>query len=257
MLTHSGGSVDDNPAGARLQFVDLDNSPVQSLEISPLNFQAPVIPPAGAQILVVARQTNGTEGLFLLSQEGEPMVKLGDVEGRVAFDYSPSGRYLAMVIGPELQGVHVGRLVIMDLVDPQNPKRLPSIAEDVAAFWWSPISDELIYLKPGLVPDNLTQPIRNNVQGDVNVRLEVHLYSLADETHDLLTRFEPTQEFFRILPYYDQYQRSATLWSPDGSHIVYPALLQGEQGGIFVLVANPGSTPLQIGEGILAFWSWR
>lgn len=256
-LAHIGGSVDRNPKGARLQFVSLGASVPEALVFSPLNFQAPVLSPTGDQILVVGRSRIGTDGLFLLSLQGEVLARLGAVEGRVAFDYSPSGRYLAVVTGPEVEGVHIGNLIVVDLVDPGDPHTLPSIAEDVAAFWWSPTQDRLVYLVPGFVPDNYTQPVSFGAQGDFSLRIQAQIYDVTQDRSYALTSFVPTKEFFRILPYYDQYQRSSTIWSPDGSHIVYSASLNGREPGIFIIDADGGRPPIPVGEGVLAFWSFE
>jgi Tol biopolymer transport system component len=257
MLAHIGGSIESNPEGARLRFVGLEYSEQVDLGISPLNFQAPVLSPTGKQILVVGRTESVSDGLFLLSSEGELLAKLGDTEGRVAFDYSPSGRYLALVMGSEIEGVHVGKLVVMDLVNLQNPRTLPPVAHNIAAFWWSPTEDRLLYFVPNLVPENLTQPVHYGAQGDVDIRIQANIYDPIEDNSYLLMNFTPTQEFFRIMPYYDQYQRSATIWSPEGSHIVYCAALSGRHPGIFVIEADGMKAPIQVGEGLLGFWSFR
>ncbi len=257
VLSHVGGSVDFNPNGAHLRLVRLGEMTSVELAISPLNFQAPVFTPDGKRILVVGRQDSGNSGLYLLSRKGDVLVKLGEVEGRVAFDFSPSGRYLAVVSGPEVEGVHLGDLVIMDLADPIDPRTLPVIAEDVAAFWWSPVEDRLIYFSPNVVREDFTQPVRFERQGELTLRLEGHIHDMQTGQGYMLMAFKPTPEFFRILPYYDQYQRSATIWSPDGSQVVYAASLNGDFSGIFMIDVDGGQSPEQVGEGKLAFWSFR
>jgi TolB protein len=257
LLAHVGGSVDANPDNARLQFVATAQSTPVSVELSPLDFQAPVITKMGDQILVVGRQAPDSDGLYLLTLEGEVIEKIDEIEGRVAFDFSPSGRYLAYVSGPEVEGVHIGRLVVIDLLDPQGPRQLTPVNESVAAFWWSPTEDRLLYFEPTLVPETFTQPVSLRSQDDASLRLRGHIYETGKEEAYPLVTFMPTQEFFRILPYYDQYQRSATIWSPDGRYIVYPAALSDRPPGIFILNVSGDSPPIQVGVGILAFWSFR
>jgi hypothetical protein len=257
MLAHIGGSIENNPEGAGLRFVGSESSKRKDLRISPLDFQAPVLSPTQDQILVVGRTDSVSDGLLLLSLEGELLVKLGDTEGRVAFDYSPSGRYLALVTGTEIEGIHIGKLIVMDLLDLQNTRTHPKVAQNVAAFWWSPTEDRLLYFTPSLVPGNLTQPVRYSAQDDVNIRIQANIYDARMDSSYPLMSFAPTQEFFRILPYYDQYQRSATIWSPDGSYIVYSESFNGRRAGIFIINANGGKVPIQVGEGIHAFWSFR
>lgn len=257
LLAHSGGSVEWNPDVARLQFVEGGQNNAIDLGFSPLNFQAPLLSPTGEELIVAGRSKTGESGLFMLSLEGEVLAKLGTAEVRFAFDFSPSGRFLAIVSGPESDGFQLGNLTVVDLDDPGDLTTSPVIAEDVAAFWWAPGDDRLLYFMPGVLPENFAQPISFGNQGDGNLRVQASVYDSVTESSYPLMLFEPTRDFFRLLPYYDQYQRSATIWSPDGSHVVYSAVLTGREPGIFIIDVDGGTAPIEVGKGTIAFWSFR
>ncbi len=257
LFAHIGGSVDSNPEAARLQFVDPVSSPPSRVSFSPLSFQAPALLEQEGQLAVVGRVDQEAEGLYTLSFDGEVLIKVADTEGKVAFDFSPSGQYLAMVSGPDIPGFHVGKLVVMDLGDPQGPRMLPVVDDAVAAFWWSPTEDRLLYLEPWLAPEIDTQSVSFRSQEDATLRFRAQIYDPQVDQSEPLVTFKPTQEFIRVLRYYDQYSRSASLWSPDGSHIVFSAVESENGSGIFVLDVEGKDPPFQVGEGILAYWSGR
>ena len=68
-----------------------------------------------------------------------------------------------------------------------------------------------------------------------------------------LTTFTPTGSFLNLLPFFDQYHRSMTLWSPDSRKMVIAA--NDKQGpGIYVIDTQTG-TSTRIASGDLASWS--
>ena len=81
------------------------------------------------------------------------------------------------------------------------------------------------------------------------------MYDLQSGDIKQVAAFEP-QIFKQVLPFFDQYQRSGTIWSPDSKNLVLSALDNSGSPGI--LVAGIDGGPLQkIADGDLAFWSWK
>ena len=73
----------------------------------------------------------------------------------------------------------------------------------------------------------------------------------------LIARFPPSRGFFDVLPFFDQYQRSSTIWSPDSRFISFTALTDQGTPGIFVARADGNIKPRFIASGDEAFWSSR
>jgi hypothetical protein len=59
------------------------------------------------------------------------------------------------------------------------------------------------------------------------------------------------------VPFYDQYLRSSTIWSPDGRRIVVDSIDQDGSAGIYVISADEPSPPRRVADGVLPFWSPR
>jgi hypothetical protein len=174
----------------------------------------------------------------------------------MAFDWSASGNYVAYVTGGILGGNLVGDLTVLDVSDPRDPRRIETSAHGVLAFWWSPATDHLAYFVPTPAEDNPDQLISTHQQDD---ELLFGIYVFDPETGDteLRTRFRPTRDLLQILPFYDQYQRSITFWSPDGEEFVYANEGQDGEAGIFVVSATAPSAPRRIATGRFAVWSWE
>jgi hypothetical protein len=75
------------------------------------------------------------------------------------------------------------------------------------------------------------------------------------ESRELFT-YRPTQQFLSVLPYFDQYHQSATIWSPDNNNLVLSFLSQSGPG-IAVVAASGNLEPRMLAQGYLAFWSWE
>ena len=61
----------------------------------------------------------------------------------------------------------------------------------------------------------------------------------------------------RVVPVFDQYQRSHTIWSPDSTHIVVNGVTADNRPGIFVVSADGETPPRLVALGTLPFWSWQ
>jgi hypothetical protein len=73
----------------------------------------------------------------------------------------------------------------------------------------------------------------------------------------LIARFPPSKGFFSVLPFFDQYQRSSTVWSPDSRFIGFTALTDQGASGLFVARADGNIKPRFLASGDDAFWSSR
>ena len=129
--------------------------------------------------------------------------------------------------------------------------------KDVMAFFWSPNSKKLAYFKPFMT--NTASEGGTDTSGQAQQRLLLQLNVLdvvSGESHELFT-FRPTDQFAAVLPYFDQYHQSTTIWSPDSNNLVLSFLTTENKPGIAIVAASGQLEPRLLAEGYLAFWSWK
>ncbi len=251
IVIHTGGAAADNPA-ARLAFHSM-NKPYRSLEVDllPSTFQAPAWSPKG-KVIALAVETDAGEALVLHDRgSGKPRT-LTAIVGPVAFAWSPDGSRLAYTVPAQDGSSQVNSDLF--IMDPSRPKEAKLLATaTIAGFFWSPDGRQLAIFEPvstgpgGVSFDLVQQP------STLNLDLQVIDLDTGDARH--LTTFIPSESFLNLLPYFDQYHRSMTLWSPDSRKMVIAAD-NGQGAGIYVIDTLAG-TSTRIASGDLAFWSWK
>jgi Tol biopolymer transport system component len=254
LISHVGGSVAFNPDGAYLSFFNPER---KDIDLAPLSFQAPAYSPDGERILVVSRPRPESDSLLMLNAEGEIFQEVDQVEGRTSFAWSPDGSHFAVVEGPDLGSVQIGRLSLFQLGDDGVAELTKNIAEAIIAFWWSPDGRQIAYFVPVLSPPDLTQPVVMNRQDDNELFLQLFVYDLERDTSRRLSSFRPSAELLRIMSYFDQYQRSSTIWSTDSQMITFASLGQDGAEMIFVVSASGDEVPQRVTQGQIAYWMRR
>src|SRR6185436_16900956 len=109
-----------------------------------------------------------------------------------SFAWSPDSQLIAFIEGDrEITAGTLGKLHAVELETGEDFFQ----AEDVYAFFWSPNSRRLAYLKPRLVEgETADQQV---------LLLELHMLdTVSGETKQLFT-FQPTNQFSAVLPYFD------------------------------------------------------
>ena len=273
MFTHVGGTRQDNE-NARLAFLSLHStqSPPtpQTLQALPGAFQAPQWSHDGK--VLFSAQNGDTQDIALTDTQGGAATKLATYQGRASFAMSPDGTRVAyMVTDANMRVPHYGPLRVVN-ADGQDVRLVSS--ENALAFQWSPDSKKIAFLTVTLgnnqqnlyerapqfasnVPQPIvTAPIKNQ-DGQSQLQFNWKVWdSATDETY-LAASFVPTRSFLNVLPYFDQYANSSTFWSPDSQALVYTMLENADSGSIWIADAK-GQTPVKkIGDGVLAFWSWK
>jgi TolB protein len=196
-------------------------------------------------------------GLFHIGLEGstqrllltdEDTRSLGEVRGRVIFTATHDGSRVAMASFSDQDGVSVaarpGWLTQTEPVLPSNRLIVLDVAagewetvtaEPVAAFFWSPDGSRLLTLG----------------RGDRELSVE---WSVWDGELTGYGSFVPSPSFLQnLVPFFDQYAQSFTLWSPDGGSFAYPAATDGDPG-IWVQDVD-GGEPTRIIDGSWVSWS--
>jgi Tol biopolymer transport system component len=256
LLAHAGGSAAASPVEARVTRFDEVPGDGRPLALRPLSFQAPAFAPEGQRALVAASVVGGDSGLLLLDPEGRPLERVAQVGRTVAFAWAPSGSWAAFVEQSHILDARFGELMLLDLTTAGSARLVPSGLESVAAFFWSPVDDRLLAIVPVLAPHE-DNPLVSYARQGVAWRLRLYLIEPPQGQPVLLTEIEPTDDFLSLLPFYDQYQRSSRLWSPDGRWMVLPIVDQQGDRWIARLAIGETFELVRLVKGDLAFWSFE
>jgi TolB protein len=264
LFLHIGGSTRD-VSEARLALLGRDSAnPPQALKASPASFQAPHYSPDGTKILYAATNGSADDALFLADAQGGNARSIATFRGSVGFAWSPDGKKIASLVTPEDAALpNLGPIWVSD-ADGSNRQQL--ITEDTLAFYWSPDSQQIAYLTL-VQPGNSTSSLHKKYdvstglaaprsQSD-QVKLGWRVMNIADKRVRTIAAFDPTPEFLQVLPYFDQYARSLTFWSPDSHQFVYTQSEGSDLGSVWVADVAGSAAPQRIGDGTIAVWSWK
>jgi Tol biopolymer transport system component len=253
ILTHTGGASAFS-AQAQMALIDFfGEKDEEVLELKPTDFRAPAWSPDGTHLLIAVENEEGVQSLVLADRGGNDENILAEFIGSIAFEWSPDGRRVAYVSGGS--GFQPGSVAGLTIVDLDNPDQSGFVNADVVTFFWSPDSRKIAYVIPEL---NSSPDVVNwNLQNNQGITLSLYVYDLASKKSKRISIFNPTNEFINIVPFFDQYQRSMTIWSPDSQNIVISAYDREGNAGIYVLDAVGEEKPLFLDGGLSAVWSWR
>jgi TolB protein len=172
--------------------------------------------------------------------------------------FQPGGDILAVDAAVERQREPVAfPLGPLRLVAPDGT--ITTLVDDpVVAFYWSPDGSTIAALRLVTAPGS-TQAVRDGIvlaAATPPPAAEVHLAFVAVPTgkvlSDRVVRLG-TEYVSTILPYFDQYAMSHSVWSPDGSAIVLP--LERDDGSPVIGVLAVDGDDRSIGPGIHATWA--
>lgn len=210
-----------------LGFVDLDGNRTP-LTTEGGMFQAPQFLDDGR--LLVA--TGGDfQGVALSEESGEPVL-IAPTTGATFFSASSNGAMLAYT--DTANAPILGSLSVMPL-DGGDPQRITD-DDAVVSFEWSPSGDQLLFM---------------TVNAEGTALIPQIWESGSVETYEELL---PTQEMInQYLPFWDQYSRVLTLWSPDGASFVLP--VDGENGGNIVIYNVESGETTRVSGGRFASWA--
>lgn len=257
MIVHAGSATTSSPPHLAFLSVDPASDTVteHGLEATPAAFQAPAWSPNGNRI-AMARSTDDKNEIIVTDATGENPQAVGTFTQKTAFAWSSDGSRLAYIDGEHQ--IEAGAIGPLHVVDMETSEEIVKEG-NVIAFFWSPSGEELAYF---ILMQAQTEGSSSGESGGSGQAAPQYILNLqvldvtSGESHELFT-YRPTQQFLSLLPYFDQYHQSATIWSPDNNNLVLSFLSQSGTPGIAVVAASGKLEPRILAEGFLAFWSWE
>ncbi|MFP4549493.1 MAG: TolB family protein [Spirochaetales bacterium] len=240
LLVHVGTPARDSSLALQSVAKATDELPeTDRLELEAGFFQSPAYAPDGRSIAVVLEGSDGETGIHLLDPMGNDLGRLFPVRGSVSLGWAPNGSRMAFLdavapIGSNLAGP-------LSIIGRGN--RSPRVVSSRAvAFFWSPDSTRLVFFEPASYGQDSRQ-----VRG-----FRVGLYDSLTQESRLLATIRPAPEFVsQFVPFFDQYIRAYTIWSPDGRLVALNTLaVTGERLVVVVdTEANPQPRDFRVSAG--------
>jgi TolB protein len=213
-------------------------------------YQAPGFSPDGKNVAYVS-SAESTFTLHLRGLAGGSDRELATGDGGAFFSFSRDGKRFAYLAAFSMQPLPLGRLTVMDLAGDSPPRTLSE--QPVISFFWSPDGRTIAFLTPER--GESTDPMF--MQNADYILLRLMGFDIATGRTWLVASFPPTRGMLALIPYFDQYNRSATIWSPDSRFIAFTAIAAIGSPAVFVAPADGKSKPRFLAAGDNAFWSWK
>jgi TolB protein len=237
--------------GERLSLLNLEPSPSSApLKAEPGVFQAPSFSPDGKTV-AYASTAEATSTLHLSAADGSADRAVATDQGGVFLEFSRDGRRLAYLAALRLQPVPLGTLSIVDIA--KGLRRRTLTEQPVLEFSWSPDGRTLAFV----TPDNADEIDAMFARSDSLPYVRLMGCDPATGKTWTVARFPPSRGFFTVLPFFDQYQRSSTMWSPDSRFITFTGIAADGDPAVFVSRADGNIKPRFVAAGDDAFWSLR
>jgi TolB protein len=254
MIVHTGSGQSSAPE--HMAFLQVGSEVSEDgLDASLASFQAPAWSPDGSRILMTRVKDKKNE-IILTDGQGKFEKSIGTYDLNTAFAWAEQSDRLAYIEGK--QQTAAGVLGTLHVVDAETSKELFSDDDDVFAFFWSPNGEKIAYFilkRAGDPSSSDSGQGSSDTQAQQQFLLQLKVVDVeSGESKELFT-FQPTDQFFSILPYFDQYHQSATIWSPDNFNLVLSLVTTNGTPSIAIVPASGQLEPRLMTEGYLAFWS--
>jgi Periplasmic component of the Tol biopolymer transport system len=255
MIVHTGSAQSSAPE--HLAFLNVDSGITEDgLDTTPASFQAPAWSADGQRILMTRLNDEKENEIVVTNGRGEFEKTLGTFDLNTAFAWSNHSDMVAYIEGKKT--IAAGVLGALHVIDVETSKELFKDDEDVIAFFWSPNDRRLAYFVPRLSAASGSSSGQSDSTAeaqDQQLLLTLKMLNVdTGESNELFT-FQPTDQFASILPYFDQYHQSATIWSPDNNNLVLSFIGNDGTPGIAIVAASGQMQPRVMTQGYLAFWS--
>ncbi len=250
LLVHSSGTGPE----AFIGYVDIDGATSRATEVPPGIFQAPAISHGADYRAFVGELTNGESAIVVERSDGIGQATFPVVRA-ASLAWSPVADDIAYIDGGGAAGPAFGPLRVGSAASGATTTLLDA---EVAAFFWSPDGRSIAALtvspKDGGNVASAASPVGDTaVIPGIDVRL---IIVRADTGERVVERIVRLSDIFeqQLLPFFDQYAKSHRIWSAGSDAIVLP-LVDVEGGSHLTVIHADGRTDVDLGPGVLGFWS--
>lgn len=280
LLTHVG-FASERARLLRAVLYDKEQT-LRATGVTPGYFQTPALSPDGASWAYAELDEEGVTSQLVVESVGSKSL-IAEHAGVVAFAWAPTntnkdGEQLAFMHPDGHMQSFYGSIRLW-----QRGGAVRQLTDDAAfAFFWSPDARWLAYFTlpstgrrvrvnasanghatytNGSTPQSSPIDISTGPSTDIPVdvttgepQIELRVVEIASGASHVLSRFTPTAIFVdQFLPFFDQYARSHSLWSPDSRALVVPQLTdEGER--LYIIEIN-GDAPRPLIDGLMPCWS--
>ena len=252
MIVHTGNEALSNPV--HLSFLQTGDGVTEDrLDAEPASFQAPAWSPDGEHILLSRVNDQEVNEIILTDSRGGFKRSLGTYDQTAAFVWSNDSELVAYIDGqtPMAAGV-LGTLHVYDITTNEDFFQ----DDNVIAAFWSPNNRKLAYFKPLLIDPATGEPARPDTENP-SLYFVLYMLDVINAESKQLFQFQPTNPFASVIPYFDQYHQSTTIWSPDNNNLVLSFLAEDGAPSIAIVAASGQLQPRLLDQGYIAFWSWK
>lgn len=257
LITHVGGS---GPA-SRIERLELGAAEPETLSSRPAAFQAPAWSPTGDAVLFATELNENEPALYLANDRGEPQQALVRYEGAISFAWSPQGDRVAYIITNRSRPAGLEQFAFgqIQVIERDGDAARTVSVDEAIAFFWAPDGRKIAYLSVVIGPplEQGRQTLAGMALQQNQLHLEWHVVDLRTDEDATLTTFVPAPGFVSLIPFFDQYVQSLSLWSPDSTALVYSALGVDEVSKVWVVAVNGQTAAQRVADGDLPAWSWK
>jgi len=257
MLAHVGSGTD-----AFLGEIGLDGASAGGTVPSPGDFRAGAV--SGDQKFEAYVQAGqGGAGTIVVAGRGGSTQRSMPVFGTAAVSFDPTGDTVAS-IGPNKPGQSAISVPFgpLRLLDPASGKVRTLLDGSVVSFWWSPNGKTIAALlvqpadgSASAAPASSVSPSAAAASPTASPS-SVHLVFVDVASGKVRSEavVDPGRLYIdQYLTYFDQYERSHRVWSPDSTSLLVPVV--DADGGTHIAVLFANGDAAESIDGLIGFWS--
>jgi TolB protein len=254
--------------GAFVGQIGMNGAPIGSPAVATGLFRPATLSHDG-RYLAYATSTTGAEGEMVVQATDGATDQRLSAFGPAAMLFDPLGDTLATIAAdkPDPDPVTLPRGPLR-LIDPASGASRTVLDGSVVAFFWAPDGKTIAAVRvvgsgqgpaadvpPALAVARAPEPQAGAVSASTGSPIDLVFVDVATGAVRSEREVRLADTFVgQLLPYFDQYALSHTLWSPDSTSILLPLVDASGQDQLTIVPADRSSDPVPIADGLSGFW---